>query len=87
MGERQGIFPPAVGFDYIREDDSTPMMSIYIVELLYRARVLERAMFQSIDDSFICEVAKTANEAAELIELGLDYVNEINGGRLYWKKK
>ena len=42
---------------------------------------------RSIDDSFVCKVANTADEATELIELGFEYVNEINGSHLYWKKK
>jgi hypothetical protein len=37
------ISPPAVGFDYTREDDSTPVMSLYVVELLCRECVLGRA--------------------------------------------
>lgn len=44
---------------------------------------LERAMFHSTDDSFICKVAGTTDEATELIELGFEYVNEINGRHLY----
>jgi len=79
--------PLAVGFDYTREDDGTPMMGLYIIELLYRACVLERAMFQSIDDGFFCKVVKTGDEAVELFERGFEYVNEINGGHMYWKKK
>ena len=31
--------------------------------------------------------ANTADEASELIELGFDYVNKINGSHLYRKKK
>ncbi len=53
-----------------------------------RARVqFERAMFHSTDDSFVCKVASTTEEATELIELVFEYVNEINGRHLYRKKK
>ena len=31
--------PLAVGFDYTREGDSTPMMGLHIIELLCCARV------------------------------------------------
>jgi hypothetical protein len=48
---------------------------------------LERALFHSTDDSFVSKVASTADKATELIELGFDYVNEINGRHLYRKKK
>jgi hypothetical protein len=50
-------------------------------------RALERALFHSTDDSFVCKVVSTAYEATELIELGFEYVNEINGRHLYRKKK
>ncbi len=30
------ISPPVVGFDYTKEDDGTPVMSFYFVEVLYR---------------------------------------------------
>ena len=49
--------------------------------------LLERAIFHSTDDNFVCKVASTADEASELIELGFEYVNEINGRHLYRKKK
>jgi hypothetical protein len=41
--KEMAISPLAVGFDYTKEDDSTPVMSLYIVELLYRVCALERA--------------------------------------------
>ena len=49
--------------------------------------LLERAMFHSTDDSFVCKVANSTDEATELIELGFEYVNEIKGSYLYRKKK
>ena len=48
---------------------------------------LECAIFHSTDDSFVCKVASTTDEATELIELDFDYVNEIKGRHLYRKKK
>jgi hypothetical protein len=32
-------------------------------------------------------MAKSVDEAQPLIELGFEYVNEINGHHLYWKRK
>lgn len=49
--------------------------------------LLERAIFHTGSDAFVCKVASTADEAQELIELGFEYVNEINGRHLYRKKK
>lgn len=48
---------------------------------------LERALFQSQSDEFVCKVAKTPGEAVELVELGFEYVNEIQGVHLYRKRK
>jgi integrase len=48
---------------------------------------LEKALFKEQNEGFVCKVAKTADEAVELIELGFDYVNEINGFHLYRKRK
>jgi hypothetical protein len=49
--------------------------------------VLERAMFGSGSEDFVCKVAKSVEEATELIELGFEFVNEINGHFLYRKRK
>ena len=48
---------------------------------------LERALFQSRSDDFVCKVAKTSDEAVALVELGFEYVNEIQGVHLYRKCK
>jgi len=40
-----------------------------------------------VSDEFICKVARNSDEAVELIELGFEYVNEINGSFLYRKRK
>jgi len=36
---------------------------------------------------FICKVAKTLKEAAELIEAGFEYVTDIDGCKLFKKRK
>jgi hypothetical protein len=48
---------------------------------------LENALFHRESDDFICKVAKTVEEARDLIEVGFEYVNEINGAHLYRKRK
>jgi integrase len=48
---------------------------------------LEKALFQGQSDEYVCKVAKTSEEAVELIELGFEYVNEINKAYLYRKRK
>ena len=41
------------------------------------------------DDKYICKVAKTAQEAVQLVELGFEYVTGeyADGGKLFKKKK
>lgn len=38
-------------------------------------------------DEFTCKVAKNVEEAKELIEGGFEYVTEIDGVRLFRKRK
>jgi integrase len=49
--------------------------------------MLEKAIYHSYSDDFVCKVAKSAEEAKELIELGFEFVNEIHGSYLYRKRK
>jgi len=49
--------------------------------------VLEAAVFKNGSDAFVSKVATDVDEARELIELGFDYVHEINGLYLYRKRK
>jgi integrase len=39
------------------------------------------------DDEYVCKVAKTVEQASELIEAGFDYVCEIDGVKLFRKRK
>jgi len=39
------------------------------------------------DAYYVCKSAKTANEASELIEAGFDYVTEVDGVKLFRKRK
>ena len=48
---------------------------------------LEAAVFRSQNDDFVSKVATSVEEACELIELGFDYVYEIDGNHLYRKRK
>ena len=48
---------------------------------------LEEALFKEQNEEFICKVAKTIEEAKELIELGFEYVCEIQDAKLFRKRK
>ena len=48
---------------------------------------LEESLFQDTQDDYMCKTATTAEEARVLIEVGFEYVNEIQGIHLYRKRK
>ena len=48
---------------------------------------LEEALFQRENEEFICKTAETVKEARELIEKGFEYVCEIEGVKLFRKRK
>jgi len=39
------------------------------------------------EDEWICKVAKTIEEASNLIESGFDYVTEMDGIKIFRKRK
>ncbi len=40
-----------------------------------------------VDDDFVCKTAKTLEEASKLIEAGFDYVTELDGIKLFRRRK
>jgi integrase len=48
---------------------------------------LEEAIFKDVDDNFICKTAETVEEAKQLVEVGFNYICEINGIQLFRKRK
>jgi hypothetical protein len=48
---------------------------------------LEEAIFQRDSEEYVCKVAKNLDEAKELIELGFEYVTEMDGVKLFRKRK
>jgi len=38
-------------------------------------------------DDYVCKVAKTVKEASEVVEAGFDYVCEVEGYKLFRKRK
>lgn len=48
---------------------------------------LAEAIFTKEDDEFVCQVARTVEEAKALIEAGFDYVCELDGVKLFKKRK
>ena len=49
---------------------------------------LTNSIFQDVDNQYVCKVAKTAQEAIQLVELGFEYVTgEYGDGEKLFKKK
>ena len=48
---------------------------------------LEKALYKTENEEFVCKVASTIDEAKELIEVGFEYVCEFNGVKAFRKRK
>lgn len=48
---------------------------------------LEKALFQNVDDEFHVKVAHSLDEACKLLEVGFEYVTDMNGAKLFRKRK
>ena len=47
---------------------------------------LEEAIFKDVDKGFVCKASKTIEEATALIEVGFEYVCEVEGVKLFRKR-
>jgi len=48
---------------------------------------LESALFQAKSDEFTVRVARTLDEACQLLEVGFDYVTDMEGAKLFRRRK
>lgn len=48
---------------------------------------LEQAIFDEADDEFHVKVADTLDEACKLMEIGFEYVTDMDGKKLFRKRK
>ena len=48
---------------------------------------IENALFLTENDQWTCKTANNVTEATALIEAGFEYIQDINGIRLYRKRK
>jgi hypothetical protein len=50
---------------------------------------LVNSIFQDVADEYVCRIAKTPQEAVQLVELGFEFVTGeyTDGGKLFKKKK
>jgi hypothetical protein len=68
---------------------SIPWVSARFIENTLLYVQLVNSIFQEVDDEYVCKVARTAQEAVQLVELGFKYVTGeySDGGKLFKKKK
>jgi integrase len=48
---------------------------------------LEQAIFDEVDDEFHVKVTETLEEACKLMEVGFEYVTDMDGKKLFRKRK
>lgn len=48
---------------------------------------LEAAIFKTVNDEFTVRAARTVQEAKQLLEVGFEYVTEVEGAKLFRKRK
>ena len=48
---------------------------------------LEAALFEIRNDEFTVRVAKTLDEACALVEVGFDYVTDMEDGKIFRNRK
>jgi len=64
---------------------------VYVSRLLGHRNIQNTLRYISLDmgdnDSFLCKVAKSIQEASSLIESGFEYVTELDGIKLFRKRK
>ena len=48
---------------------------------------LENALFKNVDDEFHVRIAKTPEEVTQLLEVGFEYVTDMDGLKFFRKRK
>jgi hypothetical protein len=44
-------------------------------------------LLPDLSDDYVCDIAKTLQEAMKLVENGYEYVTEMDGAKLFRKRK
>jgi integrase len=64
---------------------------LYVKELLGHVNIMNTLVYTHLvnfdNDSFVCKVAKTVEEATQLIEAGFEFVVDVEGEKLFRKRK
>ena len=73
--------------EYHKTKDILHVMQILGHRNIKNTLIYTQLICSENDDEYICKVAKTVEQAAELIETGFEYVCEIDGVKLFRKRK
>jgi len=65
---------------------------LHVMQLLGHRNIKNTLVYTHLvnfgtDDDYVCKVAKTVKEASELVESGFDYVCDVEGYKLFRKRK
>jgi integrase len=64
---------------------------LHVMQVLGHKRIQNTLIYTQLvdfqDDEYVCKVAKTLDEARELIEAGFEYVTDMNSCKLFRKRK
>ena len=65
---------------------------LHVMQLLGHKNIQNTLVYTHLvnfetEDNYICKVAKTVKEAQELVELGFDFVTDVEGYKLFRKRK
>ncbi len=65
---------------------------LYVMKILGHKRIQNTLIYTQLvnfqgEDEYICKIASTIEEAKQLIEAGFEYVCDIEGAKLFRKRK
>ncbi len=64
---------------------------LYVVKLLGHKNIKNTLIYTQLidfgDDEYVCKTARTIEEAKQLIETGFEYICEMDGVKLFRKRK
>lgn len=64
---------------------------LYVMQVLGNKNIKNTLRYTQLvnfaQDEYVCKVATTVKQASELIEVGYEYVCEIEGAKLFRKRK
>ncbi|MBS7653414.1 hypothetical protein KEJ13_09850 [Candidatus Bathyarchaeota archaeon] len=73
--------------EYHRTKDIQHVMQILGHRNIKNTLVYTQLIQLERDEEYVCRVAKTVEQATELVEAGFEYVCEVEGFKLFRKRK